>query len=122
MHGFAPNLEQLVLSWDHGMKGKERKGNSSGPIIRRLRKSNDWTQKDFAKKLREAGWKDCDRVWISRLESGDTVVRDIDIPYLQAVLGDDFLSMLAEAFTTRAHAIRSESLIPLLFLIAAHAH
>ncbi len=71
-------------------KSRDEKKNLAGPTVRRLRKSNDWTQKEFAKLLREAGWKRCTRGWVSRLEAGDVILRDIDLPYLCAVLGEDF--------------------------------
>jgi transcriptional regulator with XRE-family HTH domain len=73
---------------------KSTKLNIAGPLIRRLRKSNDWTQKDFAILLRDAGWKDCNRRWVTRLEAGEVTLRDVDLPYLHKVLGESFSSAL----------------------------
>ena len=78
--------------------------NIAGPAIRRLRRSNDWTQKEFAKLLREAGWEDCSRRWISKLESGEATLRDVDLPYLRAVLGESFTNALATLITKVAEA------------------
>jgi len=86
LRGGAPHAEQRGALFFGLMK----KRNIGGPIIRRLRKGHDWTQKEFAKRLREAGWRKCDRLWVSRLESGRAALRDLDLPYLQAVLGETF--------------------------------
>lgn len=72
------------------MKQEKSKLNISGPLVRRLRKSNDWTQKEFAKHLREAGLKESTRRWVSKLESGKVTLRDVDLPFLRSVLGMSF--------------------------------
>lgn len=79
---------------------KPSKRNIAGPLVRRFRKGNDWTQKEFAEKLCGAGWMKCDGGWVSRLESGDVTLRDIDLPYLLAVLGREFGEALI-AFLSR---------------------
>jgi transcriptional regulator with XRE-family HTH domain len=71
-------------------KSKRGKLNLAGPLVRRIRRANDWTQKDFAKMLRDAGWKRCTRGWVSRLESGEVTLRDVDLPFLYALFGEDF--------------------------------
>lgn len=81
---------------------KKRKRNICGAVIRRHRKGNDWTQKEFAKRLREIGWKKCDRVAISRMESGNAVVQDIDLSYLHSLLGDRFTKDIISSIITHA--------------------
>ena len=84
---------------------KSERSNLAGPVVRKFRKSNDWTQKELAKVLRDFGWKKCDRVWVSRLESGRVILRDIDVAHLQAVFGDEFAVALTERTTSKAHTI-----------------
>jgi transcriptional regulator with XRE-family HTH domain len=83
------------------MKKHKSKLNITGPLIRKLRKGNDWTQKEFAGLLREAGLKESTRRWVSKLESGQATLRDADLPYLFAVLGvsfsDAFVALISRA-------------------------
>lgn len=72
------------------MKSDKSKLNIAGPLVRRLRRSNDWTQKEFAALLKEAGLKESTRRWVSKLESGKATLRDVDLPPLRAVLGESF--------------------------------
>jgi transcriptional regulator with XRE-family HTH domain len=77
------------------MKKDKSRLNISGPLVRKLRKSNDWTQKEFATHLREAGLKESTRRWVSKLESGEVTLRDVDLPYLRSVLGVSFSDAFA---------------------------
>lgn len=73
------------------MKGEDAlRKNISGALIRKLRKRRDWTQREFSKRLREAGWKKCTRSWLSRIESGEVTLRDRDLPYFYSVMGEEF--------------------------------
>ncbi len=83
---------------------KSTKLNIAGPVIRRLRKSNDWTQKDCAVLLRSAGWKECNRRWVTWLESGEVTLRDVDLPYLHRVFGDPFSTALLTLIARMAEA------------------
>lgn len=61
--------------------------------------------------IRDAGWKKCDRGWISRLESGDVILRDNDFPYLYAVLGDEFLKAFVVLIPKQVTPHKSDPLL-----------
>ncbi|MDR0902993.1 MAG: helix-turn-helix domain-containing protein [Opitutaceae bacterium] len=58
--------------------------NVSGPVIRKLRESRDWSQGDLAAKCQLAGW-DAGRDIIARIEGRVRLVRDFEIRILADV-------------------------------------
>lgn len=109
-------------------RDRHARKNITGPMLRKLRKRNGWTQKELSQKLIEAGWKKCTRGWLSRVESGEVILRDKDIPYLYAVLGREFETEFNTFMTQKAdsltpekdslqHAVQLASYVPACLLI-----
>jgi transcriptional regulator with XRE-family HTH domain len=69
---------------------KESKMNITGALVRKLRRQRKWTQKEFSLMLRDMGWSKCTRGWLAKVESGEALVRDRDLPYFRALLGEEF--------------------------------
>jgi transcriptional regulator with XRE-family HTH domain len=69
---------------------KESKMNITGALVRKLRRQRKWTQKEFSRMLRDAGWSKCTRGWLAKVESGEALVRDKDLPYFRALFGEEF--------------------------------
>lgn len=95
------------------MKKDKSKLNMTGPLVRRLRKSNDWTQRELAALLRESGLKESTRRWVSKLESGDATLRDVDLPHLRAVFGTSFSDAFLALISKMAEPIPSIEKSPL---------
>ncbi|MDR1009896.1 MAG: helix-turn-helix domain-containing protein [Opitutaceae bacterium] len=58
--------------------------NVSGPVIRKLRESREWSQSDLAAKCQLAGW-DAGRDIIARIEGRVRLVRDFEMIILAGI-------------------------------------
>jgi transcriptional regulator with XRE-family HTH domain len=72
--------------------------NAVGPVIRKLRNQQGWTQEELAAKLQLKGW-DCTRSWLAKIEAQQVYVKDFELLYFCAAFGkhlDDLcISLLA---------------------------
>jgi transcriptional regulator with XRE-family HTH domain len=71
--------------------------NAVGPVIRKLRNQQGWTQEELAAKLQLKGW-DCTRSWLAKIEAQQVYVKDFELLYFCAVFGkhlDDLYSSLS---------------------------
>lgn len=63
--------------------------NDLGPLLRKLRLSEGWTQDEIIRRLRGLGW-DCDRSKYGKIESRMVQVMDFQIVYFAHLFGRDF--------------------------------
>lgn len=66
-----------------------RPKNDLGPLIRRLRISQGWTQDEVIERLFALGW-DCDRSKYGKIEARMIRVTDFQVVYFGHLFGNDF--------------------------------
>jgi transcriptional regulator with XRE-family HTH domain len=75
--------------------------NAVGPVIRKLRNQQGWTQEELAAKLQLKGW-DCTRSWLAKIEAQQVYVKDFELLYFCAVFGRHLDDLYSSHSTAKA--------------------